>query len=735
MNPIVVLDHEGKRLFGFDAELFLKMEAKRDRVWERSILVWVQDVIEETLNDIEDIYASLKTGVELCKLINKLKPGTIPKFATKRLQPLSERANIDEFLKAIWKFGIPSSDMFSTSDLHSRKGLTAVFQCLYSLQKVAISRLGWTGATIDPPSASKVSLSDLDRVPAKKWKSVETSPKSVFCDDLAEGKDKLLLDLQLQVSELTKDLQKSNSERSAHYEEVQELRRSKAQLQTQVREMKTCSSPPDKITSKSSMSGDQLAELVELRRKFNKSQTEILELQKSTSSVSSKAPSVAPQTPLPQNAELQSEVARLQKALAAEQARTKEQAAEIQKLQSQQFQNSGKSKSVPIPVVAQPRSSDGKGEERSTTSAALPPRSGHLRAPTHFDLGAVGDGKHTARGFYSTMKGEDLAGVFRRISNVFSGSNLALTSEDSQQMRNLLKSEEGRRAFTLCLEQVMNYSYTDLATKKDRASQGMVFTKYGRKGKPHERTVKIDSLRGLVDWGSQNVQLRDVLEIKKGKVTKIFLSNPDAQENCCVSLILKDRTLDLESKSQVERDSFYQTAFSIWDQYVLEREENIHVAPLLLDSDNFMQLVFLISQTLRELEDRGIGNELQTLLSLMKAAERICMHDPENLHSHIFVRGLLGGFFIQKDAQFWEDHFLKSQQGQTDGLEDREEAQEEEEEEAMQPHALVPKVCTFSSAICFVLSRAITKFALKLRSCLDCIKAHQTEFESLPSVR
>ena len=39
MNPIVVLDHEGKRLFGFDAELFKKMKGKRDGAWERSILV------------------------------------------------------------------------------------------------------------------------------------------------------------------------------------------------------------------------------------------------------------------------------------------------------------------------------------------------------------------------------------------------------------------------------------------------------------------------------------------------------------------------------------------------------------------------------------------------------------------------------------------------------------------------------------------------------------------------
>ena len=30
----------GNQLFGLDAEIYLKMEAKRDRVWERSVLEW-----------------------------------------------------------------------------------------------------------------------------------------------------------------------------------------------------------------------------------------------------------------------------------------------------------------------------------------------------------------------------------------------------------------------------------------------------------------------------------------------------------------------------------------------------------------------------------------------------------------------------------------------------------------------------------------------------------------------
>jgi hypothetical protein len=105
--------------------------------------VIAQVVSGEKLEDLNDVIISLKTGVVLCKLINILVPGAVKKYSTTRLMALTERANIDEFLKALQALGIPNSDLFATSDLHNGKGITNVFHCLQNLHDLALKRK-WT---------------------------------------------------------------------------------------------------------------------------------------------------------------------------------------------------------------------------------------------------------------------------------------------------------------------------------------------------------------------------------------------------------------------------------------------------------------------------------------------------------------------------------------------------------------------------------------------------------------
>ncbi len=124
-----VTDHNGNRLYGLDADLFLRQEAKRDRAWERKVLEWVEAVLEEPLVDATDIVASFKSGVVLCLLANKLKPDAVKKFEQKRLNAMSERANIEVFLKACLELRVPPNELFSCADLHSAKNPGSFFPC------------------------------------------------------------------------------------------------------------------------------------------------------------------------------------------------------------------------------------------------------------------------------------------------------------------------------------------------------------------------------------------------------------------------------------------------------------------------------------------------------------------------------------------------------------------------------------------------------------------------------
>ena len=57
----------GVRLFGLDAEVHRKIEAKRDRAFERQIGEWVAAVTGEPLKEDEDVVEYLRSGIVLCK--------------------------------------------------------------------------------------------------------------------------------------------------------------------------------------------------------------------------------------------------------------------------------------------------------------------------------------------------------------------------------------------------------------------------------------------------------------------------------------------------------------------------------------------------------------------------------------------------------------------------------------------------------------------------------------------
>ena len=179
------------------------------------INIRVEQIVREPLADLKDVWVSLKSGVILCRLINKIKPKLIPKIATKRLLPLVEQSNIQLFLTACSSLGVPRDRIFLVSDLHQSKNLQAVFLCLASLAVRAVklnNQLPGIEGDVESERQSKRSTQDTqpgvgaDRKrakerEAKKWAPVETKPRKVFVDDLNLPKaERDIATLQLQVT-------------------------------------------------------------------------------------------------------------------------------------------------------------------------------------------------------------------------------------------------------------------------------------------------------------------------------------------------------------------------------------------------------------------------------------------------------------------------------------------------------------------------------------------------------
>lgn len=65
-------------------------------------------------------------------LMNKLKPGAIPKINTSGGQ-FKMMENINKFQKAIKEYGVPDIDCFQTVDLYERRNIPQVTQCIMAL--------------------------------------------------------------------------------------------------------------------------------------------------------------------------------------------------------------------------------------------------------------------------------------------------------------------------------------------------------------------------------------------------------------------------------------------------------------------------------------------------------------------------------------------------------------------------------------------------------------------------
>ncbi|CAF1160665.1 unnamed protein product [Rotaria magnacalcarata] len=112
-----------------------KIAAKRDPNLDREAQEWIEAVIGEKFPS-EPYEDALKDGVILCKLMNKLQPGAIQKYATSG-GAFKLRENISIFQNAARAYGLGDAELFQTIDLFEKRNIPQVTQCVFALGRNA----------------------------------------------------------------------------------------------------------------------------------------------------------------------------------------------------------------------------------------------------------------------------------------------------------------------------------------------------------------------------------------------------------------------------------------------------------------------------------------------------------------------------------------------------------------------------------------------------------------------
>ncbi|CAI5709657.1 unnamed protein product [Hyaloperonospora brassicae] len=97
---------------------------------EQEAQAWIEAVLGEKF--LASFGDSLKDGVMLCTVMNKIKPGLIPRIQTSAT-PFKQMENVSNFVRACRSIGVAEFDLFETVDLYNQTNLAQVAQCIHAL--------------------------------------------------------------------------------------------------------------------------------------------------------------------------------------------------------------------------------------------------------------------------------------------------------------------------------------------------------------------------------------------------------------------------------------------------------------------------------------------------------------------------------------------------------------------------------------------------------------------------
>lgn len=129
--------------------------AKEEFKFDTEVAAAVKKWLEQCLNvQMPDLISSIKSGVLLCKLLNKVKPKMIPKIYEGGVAYL-QMENLDRYIKGCVELGMSGTELFETNDLVNEKNLSLVVTHLHALAMFIQKRadLRWTGPQIESVSS------------------------------------------------------------------------------------------------------------------------------------------------------------------------------------------------------------------------------------------------------------------------------------------------------------------------------------------------------------------------------------------------------------------------------------------------------------------------------------------------------------------------------------------------------------------------------------------------------